>query len=121
MPDYTPNEVADILIILGECQKNYRAAARLYRQRFPDRIVIKDIEMCVRLGNLVRKRSFNEEDYENNPRLLALLAMIHINVHLSLREVQNTLGVPRSTASRYLREVKAKGPILPMGYTKYCR
>jgi len=49
MPDYTANEIVDILLILGECQRNYRAAARLYIARFPqrqhpDHTVIRDIE-----------------------------------------------------------------------------
>jgi len=35
MPDYTANEIVVILLILGECQRNYRAAARLYIARFP--------------------------------------------------------------------------------------
>ena len=29
--------------------------------------------------------------------------MIHLNVHVSLREIELTMGIPRSTASRYLR------------------
>jgi len=49
MPDYTRNEVVDIIMILGECRGNYRAA-RLYCMRFSDRrqhptdIVIAKIE-----------------------------------------------------------------------------
>jgi len=34
MPDYTADEIVDIFLILGECQRNYRAAARLYITRF---------------------------------------------------------------------------------------
>jgi len=37
MPDYTQNKVIDIIMILGECRDNYRAAAQLYCVRFPDR------------------------------------------------------------------------------------
>jgi len=47
----------------------------------------------------------NEHDYENNPRLLAVVAMITLNVHVSLREIKATLGISRSSASRYLRNV----------------
>jgi len=36
MPDYTRNEVVDIIMILGECCGNYCAATRLYCMRFPD-------------------------------------------------------------------------------------
>jgi len=30
MSNYPPNEVVDILLILGECYRNYRRAARVY-------------------------------------------------------------------------------------------
>lgn len=53
--------------------------------------------MRKRQGKLVRKRGpLNEEDYENNPRLLSVLAMIRLNLHLSLHEIETTIGVPRS-------------------------
>jgi len=34
MPDYTSNEIVDIILVLGECHNNYRQAAVLYRNRF---------------------------------------------------------------------------------------
>ncbi|KYN19186.1 hypothetical protein ALC57_08485 [Trachymyrmex cornetzi] len=37
MPDYTLNEIIDILLVLRECHNNYRQAAVLYRNRFPHR------------------------------------------------------------------------------------
>ncbi|KYN29105.1 hypothetical protein ALC57_01468 [Trachymyrmex cornetzi] len=36
MPDYTPNEIVDIILVLGECRGNYVQAAELYRNRFPN-------------------------------------------------------------------------------------
>jgi len=30
MPDYAPHEIIDMILILGECRGNYRAAARLW-------------------------------------------------------------------------------------------
>ena len=61
MPDYFANEIVDILLILGECRRNYREASRLYRVRFPqqqhpDHTVIRDIELRGRQGNFVRRR-----------------------------------------------------------------
>jgi len=35
MPDYTPYDIADIILMLGECRCNYQRAAELYY--FPDR------------------------------------------------------------------------------------
>jgi len=37
MANYTSNEVVDILLIFGECHRNYRNASRLYAERYPDR------------------------------------------------------------------------------------
>ncbi|OXU24648.1 hypothetical protein TSAR_000304 [Trichomalopsis sarcophagae] len=61
MANYTPNEIVDILITLGECGRNYR--------------------------------------------LTALLAVVHVNPHISTRQIQRELGVPRSTAHRWLQSV----------------
>ncbi|OXU19464.1 hypothetical protein TSAR_014833 [Trichomalopsis sarcophagae] len=70
MANYTPNEVVDILITLGECGRKYRRTARTYLERFPN-------------------------------RRHAVLAMVHLNSHISTRE----LGVPRSTFYRWLQTV----------------
>jgi len=37
MSDYTPNDIVDIIHVLGECRCNYQQAAELYRDCFPDR------------------------------------------------------------------------------------
>jgi len=37
MGDYPPNEIVDMIRIVGETGNNYSAAARLYSVRFPDR------------------------------------------------------------------------------------
>jgi len=37
MGDYLPNEIVDMIGIVGEADNNYSAAARLYSIRFPDR------------------------------------------------------------------------------------
>jgi len=37
MSNFPQNEVVDILLILGECHRTYRSAARVYARRYPDR------------------------------------------------------------------------------------
>jgi len=37
MADYRPNEIVDMIMILGESRNNYAAAARLYAERYPNR------------------------------------------------------------------------------------
>ena len=37
MADYPPNKIVDMILVLGESQNNYRGAARLYAERYPDK------------------------------------------------------------------------------------
>lgn len=112
MPDYSANEIVDILLILGECRRNYRRAAALYRRRFPLRqhpnhTAIRKVEMRSRRGNLHRqRRRYNDNNYAMNVRFLTILATVHLNQHVSLREIQRTLGIPKSTAGRYLKAAR---------------
>ncbi|KYN21774.1 hypothetical protein ALC57_05848 [Trachymyrmex cornetzi] len=48
MSDYTPSEIVDMIMVLGETQNNFAAAARLYAQRFSNRrhsniVTIRDL------------------------------------------------------------------------------
>lgn len=36
MADYPPNEIVDMILVLGASQNNYRGAARLYAERYSD-------------------------------------------------------------------------------------
>lgn len=109
MPIYTRNEIVDILMILGECRGNYRAAARLYRERFPGRDhhpndrAIAFIERRERQQPVVRRRHRIIVIKRDDPRFLSLLAMVAINQYISLREIEAELGISRSTAQRILQ------------------
>lgn len=37
MPDYPPNEIVNMIFVLGESQNNHRGTARLYAKCYPDR------------------------------------------------------------------------------------
>jgi len=37
MTDYRPNEIVDMMMILGESRNNYAAAARFYAERYSNR------------------------------------------------------------------------------------
>jgi len=64
MPDYTRNEIVDIIMILEECRGNYHAVAQLYYVRFPDRrptehpadIVIARIEKHEKRPRIIQQR-----------------------------------------------------------------
>lgn len=110
MVDYTRNEIVDILLILGECRRNYRAAARVYRARFPNRIhhpndvEIARIEHRERQGpRRPRQRRRIMTINRNDPRVLVVLAMVNLDPHISTRQIQEQSGIPRETARRILK------------------
>lgn len=110
MANYTPNEVVDILITFGECGRIYRLTARTYAERFPNRRhpsarQVINIVRRSRNNPLHRQRQRNRLVNNNDPRLLAVLGMVHLNPHVSTRQIQRELGVRRSTAQRLLRSV----------------
>lgn len=107
---YSASEIVDILLVLGECRGVYREAARTYRERYHDRlrhptdVVIRNLERNCRGGRIFRRQQPREPGFNpNDPRTLAILAIIHMNPHISLREIERDLGVPRSTVQRILR------------------
>lgn len=113
MPDYSASETVDILLVLGECQRSYRRAAALYRRRYPRRLhhpnhaAIRAIERRCRRGNIGRqRRRYTIDNYGMNPRCITVLAMVHLNPHISLRGIQTQVGIPRETARRYLKLAK---------------
>ncbi|OXU19458.1 hypothetical protein TSAR_014600 [Trichomalopsis sarcophagae] len=77
MADYSPNEIVDMVIVLREWHNNYNAAARLYAEHFRDR----------------RRREYNEDD----ARVVTILAVIHLDPHVSSRQVEREVGIPRRT------------------------
>lgn len=106
MADYSAAERVNILLILGECRRNYRQAAALYRNRYPHRRhpshTILDIYRRAQQGQLARIRECRNYD-ENDLRVMVVLAMVHLNPHISTREIQRQSGIPMATAWRILR------------------
>lgn len=110
MVDYTRSEIVDIILILGECRGNYRAAARLYQNRYPNRnhhpnhTVIARIIRRERHGprrSRQRRRTITID--VNDPRVLVVLAMVDVNPQVSTRDIQVQSGIPRETVRRILQ------------------
>lgn len=106
MADYPPNEIVDMIMILGECHGVYVHAAALYAERYPNRrhptyITIRDLTARAREGRLHRERRHHEYG-ENDNRVLTVLALVHLNPHISSREIENQHGIPKSAVLRIL-------------------
>lgn len=110
MPDYPPNEIVDIITVLGECHNNFRAAARRYAERFPLRRHPNHRTICriterARGGHLVRQRRRHEYD-ENDARAVTILAVIHLDPHISSRQIDREIGIPQRTVLRILNVLR---------------
>ncbi|KYN26869.1 hypothetical protein ALC57_03747, partial [Trachymyrmex cornetzi] len=82
----------------GECGRNYRLTARTYAERFPNRRHTTAQQMGgterSRNNPLHRERRRNRLHNNNDPRLLAVLAVVHQNPHISTRQVKREPGIP---------------------------
>jgi len=110
MADYPPNEIVDMILVLGECHNNYDAASRLYAERFPDRrhpnnTTIRRLTQRARNGHLVRQRRHHEFN-ENDARVITVLAVVHLDPHISTRQIEREIGIPQSTVSRILKALR---------------
>lgn len=105
--DYPAGEIVDIIMVLGQCNGNYCAAQRTYAELYPlrrhptDR-TIRRLTQRARGGHLIRQRRKHEYD-ENDARVVTILASVHLDPHISTRQIEREIGIPRATVSRILR------------------
>lgn len=110
MADYTPAEIVDMLLILGECHGNSTAAERRYAEVYPNRrhpnaATIMTLKRRAQNGHLRRQRRHHEYDV-NDVRVLVVLALIHMDPHISSRQIVRESGIPKTTVLRILRVMK---------------
>lgn len=112
MADYSPNEIVNMIMCVERAGGNYKEAECEYRRRFPDQrcpsqVTIESLVQRARGGHLTRNRKKKDFVDNDNPdeRLVTILALVHLNPHVSLREIEKN-GIPRSTAQRLLKVVK---------------
>lgn len=108
MADYPPQEIVDMIRIVGETRGNYKAAERLYAERFPDRRhptrqTLKHLVDRAKRGDLKRQRRKTGVD---EVKTLVTIAATVVNTHISTRKIQYQYDIPKSTANRILRTYK---------------
>jgi len=99
MPDYIPNYIVDIILVLGEC--NYQQAAESYRDCFPNRQhpndrIITRLVLCQRQGPVKKRRRINISE-SDDPQVVAVLAMAAINPYVTTRQIQRKLDISKPT------------------------
>lgn len=109
MATYTPQEYANMHYIYGECRGNGRAAARLYRERYPratrypDHRVIINVHRSLcdgRFPNQVAGEGRPVNDFIRDEVLEAVSA----NPSISVRGIEADTGIPKSTAHSILQK-----------------
>jgi len=106
MADY-PNEIVDMILVLGECHNNYDAVKAFIAERFPDRRQhdIQRLTQRARNGHLIRQRRHHEFK-ENDAQVITILAVVHLDLHISTRQFKREIGIPQSTVSRILKALR---------------
>jgi len=85
MADYLPNEIADMIHILGEAGSNYSAAERLYDERYPNRRypcreTIRKLTERAHQGSLKRIQQKSKSNAANS---LVVLGATVLNPYIS--------------------------------------
>jgi len=107
--DFTNDEYVDILLIYGECERNARASARLYAERYPERMHPLDktftgiVERLRETGSFEARersgapKSATDEDHETD-----VLAFVSINPTSSVREISRETDISFPSVWRIL-------------------
>lgn len=136
MPDlYTPGEYANMHLIYGECRCNASAAARLYRERYPDverhpdYRVFQNVHASYSEGRLPSARTAGGRPRADHDDVV--LNEVENDPSTSIRIIENATGVPKSIAHRILKRyelhpyhVQRVQSLLPRDYAPriaFCR
>lgn len=132
---YTAQEYANMHIIYGECRRNASAAARLYRERYPnvarhpDHRVFIYAHLSYSQGRLPSNRTAGGRPQEHNDDVV--LNEIESDPNASVRTIERSTGIPKSIAHRILQQnnyhpyhVQRVQSLLPRDYAprvEFCR
>lgn len=103
-------EKYDMHVAYIECQKNVIDASELYFQRYPerrqpDKRIFKKLDSnLIEYGCFVKPRRKYEKN--NEEREVNTLGYIQAHHESSLRQIENEIGVPKTTAGRILKKYK---------------
>ncbi|XP_068618462.1 uncharacterized protein [Battus philenor] len=105
---YTPQEYANMHLIYGECKCNASAAARLYRERYPNAERYPDHRVFVNVHRSLSNGLFpNELHSKGRPSVVSedkLLEEVTRDPNSSVRGIAARIGITKSTAYRILKK-----------------
>jgi len=98
----------NMLLVLGECQKNYRRAVVMFFERYgikKSHVSFYNLEKRLREHGKLRTTTHNKRKSITNERNSAdVLSAITLNPHVSQRELARASGISRSSIQRILKE-----------------
>lgn len=110
---YTAQEYANMHLIYGECAMNANAAARLYRERYPNEPRYPDYRVFIRVHQCYREGRFPGRGVGGAAEVGQLINPQHEEIVLheieadettSTRAIARRTGVPKSTVHRILKK-----------------
>lgn len=111
---YSNAEALDMMLILGECGGQFRAAARLWRERYPDRVP-HSFNVFSRLAKRITNKGIIQPDHNKGRRIRCpvrdertpeILASAQLHPHDSLRRRERDSGICRETIRQIFHENK---------------
>lgn len=111
---YSNAEAMDMMLILGECGGQFRASARLWRERYPDRSP-HSFNVFSRLVKRITNKGIIQPDHNKGRRIRRpvkdertpeILASVQLHPHESLRRRERDSGICRETIRQILHENK---------------
>ena len=111
---FTNEEAFDMLMILGECHRNCRQAARLYEQRYPLRAhhsynVFQRLAKRVSTDGVVQptnNKGISIRRPVRNEKAADVLAAVIVNPHDSTRRISRDSGISNGTVWKILKDNK---------------
>lgn len=100
----------NMLLVLGECQKNYRRAAVMFFERYgieKSHVTFYNLEKRLREhGELCKKIRNKPKPVTNENNSVNILAAITLNPHISQRKLAQTSHISRTSIQRILKRQK---------------
>ena len=113
--NYTNSEKVDMLLVYGLCERNARAAARLYAERYPhrrhpDHKAILNLENNLREFGMLQKDkkipNLRNKTATDNDHAAAVLAYVHLQPHTSLSNIAAQCDISVASVWRILKKHK---------------
>ena len=125
---YSNNEYVDMLLLYGETHKNAREAARVYRERFPNRakfpnhkIIIAAEQRLRQTGSLIKKKvNVRGRPVRNQENATNILAAVAANPHVSSRRLSEDSGISQRSVLRILHDHKTNSTHITFTCIKTC-